>query len=165
MLVENVTVLRDDEATVANFRYQVSKATTIHMAGHGCFLKSHTGATGIRLHDRWLTLNEISSLQLNAELVVLSSCESGPSTPIEGDEATGLFQGFLAGGVKGLLVSMWRISDESTKKTFAFFYRNMQSASDEYTVGTALQQAQIEVMKEHPHPAHWASFIFTGVDQ
>ncbi|HIA72764.1 MAG TPA: CHAT domain-containing protein [Phycisphaerales bacterium] len=161
----STTILRDKESTVSNFRKYATKASILHLAGHGCFSTSNTGATGIRMYDRWLTLNEINSLNLSAELVVLSSCESGPARAIDGDDATGLFQGFLAGGAKGVLASLWRVSDESSKNTFAYFYSKAYSKDCTLPFGKALQQAQLEVMKEMPHPAHWAAFMFTGADQ
>lgn len=162
---KNTSVLRDEEATVSNFRSYAPQASLIHMAGHGSFSKSNSGASGIRLNDQWLTLNEISSMHFGADLVILSSCESGPMKQTGGEEATGLFHGFLSAGVRGLLSSMWRVSDESTKKLFANFYCNKYAEHSEYSFSEALQQAQLEVMEEMPHPAHWAPFIFTGADQ
>ena len=161
MLGDSTVLLCDADATVGAVREAAEHAGVIHITGHGRFMPTHVGASGVRLDDRWLSLHEIQDLRLRASLVVLSSCESGPVQACTADEPTGLFHGFLASGATGLLATLWRVSDATSRISLALFHKHMQTG---LTYAGALRQAQLETMQSTPHPAHWAPFIFTGAE-
>ena len=161
MLGDGAVLLRDADATVAAVRAAAERARVIHITGHGRFMPTHVGASGVRLDDRWLSLHEIHGLRLRADLVVLSACESGPVQACTGDEPTGLFHGFLASGARGLLATLWRVSDATSMFALASFHRHVQTGQ---AYATALREAQLETMQSTPHPAHWAPFIFAGAN-
>lgn len=163
MLGQGTTLLRDGAATVAAVRKAAEQAGVVHITGHGRFMPTHVGASGVRLDDRWLSLHEIHDLRLRADLVVLSACESGPVRSCLGDEPTGLFHGFLASGARGLLATQWRVSDATSRSVLESFHRHVHTEGCEYV--SALRAAQREAMHTTPHPAHWAPYIFAGVNR
>jgi len=162
LLGANTRLLSGESSNVAAVRQELANAGTIHITGHGTFMPTHVGASGIRLHDGWLSLHEIHGLHLCADLVVLSSCESGPIRGSRGDEPTGLFHGFLSAGAGGLLASLWRVSDATSRFMLESFHDHVQNQGCDFT--SALRAAQLEAMEARPHPAHWAPFIFAGVN-
>ncbi len=162
MLGPGTTLLAGEAASVEAVRAAVADARIVHIAGHGRFMPTHVGASGIRLDDRWLSLHEIHDLKLRAELVVLSACESGPLRCGREDEPTGLFHGFLASGASGLLATLWRVSDATALFTLDSFHDQMHNHEGDFA--SALRATHLAAMDETPHPAHWAPFIFAGVN-
>jgi CHAT domain-containing protein len=80
-----------------------------------------------------------------------------------GDELMGLLRGFFAAGVRALLVSLWRVDDQTTSAFMGRFYDDFNRTSDESEdLSSTLRLAQTELMREHPHPAYWASFSLVG---
>ncbi|MEB3295872.1 MAG: CHAT domain-containing protein [Synechococcales bacterium] len=111
-------------------------------------------------NDGLLTTDELleDSVQLTADLVVLSGCDTGQGR-ITGDGVIGLSRSFLAAGVPSVVVSLWAISDQSTTVLMTEFYRNLQTTSDK---ATALRQAMLTTRKQYPDPSHWAAFTLVG---
>jgi len=162
-LGSNALLLEGGNATVAAVKAAASGADIIHLCGHGRFMPAHVGASGIRLTDRWLSLHDVHAMRLSASLVILSACESGPIRAGGGDEPTGLFHGFLSAGASGILASLWRVSDETAHFLLEAFHHYAQNGGGDYVA--ALRQAQMETMERRPHPAHWAPFMFSGVNE
>ncbi|NJO19290.1 MAG: CHAT domain-containing protein [Spirulinaceae cyanobacterium RM2_2_10] len=105
-----------------------------------------------------LTASEILDLQLQADLVVLSACNTGGGK-ITGDGVIGLSRSFIAAGVPSVLVSLWAVPDAPTADLMTEFYRQLQTTSDK---ALALQQAMLATRKLHPHPINWAAFTLIG---
>ncbi len=104
---------------------------------------------------------ETYALDLNADLVVLSSCESGIGKIADGEGVMSLTRGFLYAGAKNVLVSLWKIFDEHTSKLMIEFYRHI-SNGDNYS--DALRKAKLKMISnpETARPASWASFVLIG---
>ncbi len=105
-----------------------------------------------------LTASEISDLKLNAELVVLSACNTGRGK-ITGDGVVGLSRALIAARVPSVIVSLWSVPDEPTALLMTEFYRNLQRQPDK---AQALRQAMLTTMKQHPAPLNWAGFMLIG---
>ncbi|NJS09449.1 MAG: CHAT domain-containing protein [Microcoleus sp. CSU_2_2] len=105
-----------------------------------------------------LTSGEIFNLKLNAELVVLSACNTGRGT-ISGDGVLGLSRSFITAGVSSIVVSLWLVPDAPTAELMAEFYRQLQQNSDK---AVALRQAMLATMRQHPQPSNWAAFTLIG---
>ena len=86
--------------------------------------------------------------------------ETGRSLVHTGDELTGLLRGFLAAGASSLLVSLWRVDDETTANLMRNYYQAW--LSDSNTKAAALRDAQIRALARTPHPALWAPFELVG---
>jgi CHAT domain-containing protein len=106
-----------------------------------------------------LTAQEIFGLQLQAELVVLSACDTGRGR-ITGDGVIGLSRSLISAGVPSVIVSLWAIPDAPTASLMTEFYRNWQGKK--LDKAQALRQAMLTTMKTHPEPRNWAAFTLIG---
>jgi CHAT domain-containing protein len=104
---------------------------------------------------------EIFNLKLNAELVVLSACETGLGKEVRGEGLIGLTRAFLYAGTPSVAVSLWKVEDRSTAELMARFYRHLK---DGRTKAGALRQAQLDLIgdKKFAHPYYWAPFVLVG---
>ncbi|MGD2181974.1 CHAT domain-containing protein [Lusitaniella coriacea] len=164
----NTTPLIGDRATRQAVLQQMSNANIIHLATHG-LLDDFKGqgvpgaialapdGTGER-NDGLLTANEILNLNLNAELVVLSACDTGRGD-ITGDGVIGLSRSLVLAGVPSILVSLWAVDDHSTAFLMSEFYKNWQETGDK---AQSLRQAMLATMEEYPKPIDWAAFTLIG---
>lgn len=137
----------------------------IHLATHG-LLDDFTGGGvpgAIALapdgkDNGLLTANEILDLKLNAELVVLSACDTGRGR-VTGDGVVGLSRSLISAGVPSVIVSLWLVPDEPTASLMTAFYRQLQQNPDK---ASALRGAMLATMKQHPEPRDWAAFTLIG---
>jgi CHAT domain-containing protein len=97
-------------------------------------------------------------MQLGANLVTLSACETGLSKIANGDDLVGLTRGFLYAGASSIVASLWKVDDLATAYLMIRFYRGMQQTDKQ----DALRKAQLETRRKYPHPYYWASFQLTG---
>ncbi|MGV0024105.1 CHAT domain-containing protein [Phormidesmis priestleyi] len=110
--------------------------------------------------DGLLTAEEISELNLNAELVVLSACNTGQGR-LTGDGVIGLSRSFIAAGVPSVVVSLWSVPDAPTGFLMTKFYENLQRNPKDKA--QALRQAMLSTMREQSSsPVSWAAFTLVG---
>ena len=138
-------------------------AKLIHLATHGLFdehqgLQSSLAFSTSDNSDGFLTAKEILDLNLQAELVVLSACNTGRGT-ITGDGVVGLSRSFLLAGAENTLVSLWYVPDLATSALMTNFYHQLQYNLPE---PQALRQAILSTMQEYPSPRDWAAFMLVG---
>lgn len=151
-------------ATEATVVERMTTAQTIHLATHGLLeeLSLETpGAialTSTSNTDGFLTTDEILNLTLQANLVVLSACNTGMGK-ITGDGVVGLSRAFMAAGVPSVVVSLWSVPDAPTAELMIEFYRQQQRGLDK---AQALRQAMLLTRERHPHPKDWAAFTLLG---
>jgi CHAT domain-containing protein len=112
--------------------------------------------------DGYLRLDDIFSLKLNADLVVLSACETGLGTAILGEGFVGLTQGFLYAGARSLLVSLWDVPDRATAELMTRFYG--QILDHGLSPAAALRNAQRSMSSDRrwSDPYYWGAFILSG---
>ncbi len=156
------------QATKAAVQQQMAKAKIIHLATHGLLDNiDEPGIPGVVAlapsgkDDGLLSANDILKLNLNAELVVLSACDTGWGR-ITGDGVIGLPRAFITAGTPSIVASLWRVPDESTAFLMPEFYRQLGNNRDK---ARALRQAMLETKKKYPNPSDWAAFIFIGEAQ
>jgi CHAT domain-containing protein len=143
---------------------QISQARLIHLATHGLLDPVNAGfLSSLALapappDDGFLRAREINSLTLNAELVVLSACDTGRGS-ISGDGVAGLGQSFIAAGTPSILVSLWQIPDAPTASLMVTFYQQLQQGINK---AQALRQAMLTTLGEFPAPSNWAAFLLMG---
>jgi CHAT domain-containing protein len=121
-----------------------------------CFLRHQND--GLLKNDGLLTMKEISSLNLNAELVVMSACETGLGH-ITTDGVIGLVRPFLGGGVPTVIASLWTIPDAPTKELMVEFYTNLKLNPDK---AQALRKAMLTIKDKYREPFNWAAFTLVG---
>ncbi|WP_333302812.1 CHAT domain-containing tetratricopeptide repeat protein [Microcoleus sp. B4-C5] len=161
----NTKPITGSQATKASITQQMLKARIIHLATHGLLNEVKRGDLpgAIALapsgnDDGLLTSSEILDLKLNAELVVLSACNTGRGK-LTGDGVLGLSRALISAGVSSIIVSLWLVPDEPTAELMAEFYRQLQKNPNK---AQALRQAMLMTMKMHPNPQDWAAFTLIG---
>ncbi len=157
-----------EDATEVAVAEKMESARFIHLATHG-LLESENGFTqgylsAIALapsdkEDGFLTVRETVRMDLKAELVVLSACDTGRGV-ITGDGVIGLSQGYVSAGVPTVVVSLWPVSDQATALLMSYFYQEMLKGADK---ATALRVAMMKTREKFPSPKLWAPFTITGV--
>jgi CHAT domain-containing protein len=152
-------VLLGAEASVAALRSRAPAASVIHIATHGRFRRDNPLFSGIRLADSFLTLHDLNSLRLSADLVTLSGCGTGLNVVAAGDELRGLVRGLLGAGARSLLVTLWDIYDESTAEFMTRFYTALHSGLNK---AAAVRAASLGLRQAYPHPYYWAPFVLVG---
>ncbi|MFQ6083180.1 MAG: CHAT domain-containing protein [Candidatus Aminicenantia bacterium] len=139
----------------------------IHFATHGLLDENVAGRSALVLtldedptEDGFLQVREIYNIRLNADLVVLSACQSGKGKIEKGEGVSGLARAFLYAGAESVLVSLWSINDKSTAQFMTYFYEYLSQGKSK---SEALRQTKIKMLKSnYNHPFHWAAFILIG---
>lgn len=116
-------------------------------------------AAGSRLPR--LTATDVLRMRLDADLVVLSSCESMGEERFRGAGALGLSSAFLSAGARSVIATLWPIDDATTADFMRDFYR---AVAEGHSPVTALVEAQDAMRSDHAHPFHWAGFVLVGDD-
>ncbi|MCW6037246.1 CHAT domain-containing protein [Spirulina subsalsa FACHB-351] len=163
------SALIGDGATEKAVIQQMQRARIIHLATHGLLdevkqISPTPGALALAVSppdDGLLTPQEILSLRLNADLVVLSACHTGRGR-ITGDGVLGLSRAFLGAGARSTIVSLWAVPDQPTASLMIEFYAQWVEKGDR---ALALRQAMLHTLKDYPDPTHWAAFTLIGEAQ
>lgn len=140
----------------------------IHIAAHGIANEAEPDRAALLLapgndsEDGLWQSREIRQTRLNADLVVLSACDTGTGR-LEGQEGImNLARAFLIAGAKSVVASLWQVDDRSTATLMSFFYEHLAAGLE---VREALRQAQLDFMKEFgdkAQPYYWAGFEVIG---
>jgi CHAT domain-containing protein len=150
---------------------QLGEYRVVHFASHGLLNSENPGLSGIVLslvdeqgqpQDGFLRLHDIYNLNLSADLVVLSACNTALGKDIKGEGLVGLVRGFMYAGAPRVVASLWKVDDEATAELMKHFYRQM--FQENQTPSAALKSAQIAVwqQKRWQSPYYWAAFTLQG---
>jgi CHAT domain-containing protein/Tfp pilus assembly protein PilF len=143
----------------------------VHFATHGVLNGDYPALSGLVLSlvDRYgepregfLRLHDIYSLELRADLVTLSACETALGREIRGEGLVGLSRGFMYAGAARVVASLWSVQDRATAETMRRFYAGMLDRG--LPPGLALREAQIAMANEAnwSAPYYWAPFVLHG---
>ncbi|MCC2695758.1 CHAT domain-containing protein [Nodularia sp. LEGE 04288] len=161
----NTEALIGNKALKSDILQQMPKARLIHFATHGLLNINKLVVPGaIALapsgdDSGLLTSSEILDLDLNAELVVLSACDTGRGI-INSDGVIGLSRCLFLAGVPSVILSLWEVQDSSTKVLMIEFYRNLHRGMNK---AQALRQAMLITMQQYRNcPNMWAAFTLIG---
>jgi CHAT domain-containing protein len=166
----NTTPLLGNAASKVDVVAKMPQAQIIHLATHGLFdnvrgLGSAVALAPSSQDDGLLTAEEIFNFKqkLNADLVVLSACDTGVGR-ITGDGVIGLSRSFISAGVSSIVVSLWSIDDGSTAFFMTEFYQNYQNKNLQKRLdkATALRKAMLATKAKYPQPLQWAAFTLIG---
>jgi CHAT domain-containing protein len=157
------------EANRANAMSQeLSRYRTIHFATHGIVDFEHPELSGIVLslvdkqgqpQDGHLRLHDIYNLNLPADLVVLSACQTGIGKQIKGEGLIALTRGFMYAGAQRVVASLWKVDDAATAELMAEFYKQM--FTQKLKPAAALRAAQ-QTLSHRRQPYFWAGFVLQG---
>ena len=150
---------------------ELSQYRVIHLATHGMINVEHPELSGVVLslvdregkqQDGFLRLHEIYNLNLNADLVVLSACQTGLGKDYKGEGLIGLTRGFMYAGSKGVIATLWKVDDEATTELMKHFYDGLFRQG--LTPAAALRAAKLAIrnQKRWQSPFFWAAFELHG---
>ena len=150
---------------------ELAQYRIIHFATHGLLNSEHPELSGLvlslvdeqgRPQDGFLQLQDIYNLNLPADLVVLSACETGLGKEIRGEGLMGLTRGFMYVGASRVIASLWKVDDVATAELMERLYYGM--LTEGLRPAAALRQSQIEMWKQKrwDSPYYWAAFRHSG---
>lgn len=160
----HATPLIGAAATKNEVLRRLPNAQLVHFATHGLLDQTTGGQRSAlalapsRSDDGFLTMTQIQDLKLNADLVVLSACDTARGK-MSGDGVLGLSRAFLTAGVPSMLISLWAIPDAPTAFLMEHFYQRFGQGQDK---ATSLRTAMLDTMKSYPSPGNWAAFVLLG---
>lgn len=173
-LFPGATVLTGMKAQEGAFVQRAGNFHYLHIASHAFFNDASPMLSSIVLAipdsdktDGYLTAREIFDLKLNADLAVLSACNTARGVKKSGEGIVGLSWALFAAGVPAQVVSQWSVDDKATAALMTRFYRNMKQGSSK---AAALRSASVSLMNpkgmgndpKWRHPYYWAPFIILG---
>jgi CHAT domain-containing protein len=150
---------------------EVSRAQVLHLATHSFIDSKRRELSGIILSmtDRngahkngLMLLPDIYSLDLSAELAVLSACQTALGEDVQGEGLVGLTHSFMSAGAKSVVASLWKVDDRATAALMADFYDAMLQKA--MTPAAALRYAKLKMAREKQWsmPYYWAGFVLQG---
>ncbi|WP_225413091.1 CHAT domain-containing tetratricopeptide repeat protein [Stigmatella hybrida] len=123
---------------------------------------ARSGPGSLGLEASLVTALELAGLDLwGTQLVVLSGCDTGRGEVHLGQGVYGLRRALVAAGAETVVVSLWKVNDDSTRLLMERYYRHLLAGKGRVT---ALREAMRELRLTHPHPHSWAPFIALGND-
>jgi CHAT domain-containing protein/predicted negative regulator of RcsB-dependent stress response len=143
----------------------------VHFATHGFFNTEHPELSGIVLAmvkpdgskiNGFMPLQDIYKLDLSAQLVVLSACDTALGQDVKGEGLVSLTRGFMYAGSRSVVTSLWKVDDRATAKLMTHFYQAM--LQDGMTPAAALRSAKQKIRGEKAWsaPFFWAGFVLQG---
>ncbi|MBO0721020.1 MAG: CHAT domain-containing protein, partial [Blastocatellia bacterium] len=151
----------------------LSQYRFIHFATHGLMNDENPELSGLLLslyapdgrktENGFLWMHDIYKIKLQADLVVLSACQTGIGKEIKGEGLVGLTRGFMYAGASRVVASLWKVDDAATAALMGHFYHYL--FQEKLSPSAALRQAQLRIMKQNRRwrsPYFWAAFVLQG---
>jgi len=159
----DTTVLTGKQATERWLTQHIHEFGIIHIASHGEFDPINPLFSALKLspseqYDGNLLASEIFGFHVNADLVLLSACQTGLGRISLGDDVVGLNRSFFYAGTHSIISSLWKVSDISTALLTKRFYREYKK----HNKADALRKATLHVKNRYSHPGYWGAFTLAG---
>jgi len=166
-------------ASEEQFKSRAQDYDVLHLATHGILddrspMYSHlllAPTPGATQEDGVLEARELMNLELRADLVVLSACETARGRVSRGEGMIGLTWALFVAGAPTTVVSQWKVRSDSTAQLMIEFHRRLRSDSPRpagsarpNSVAEALRAAALKLKRDgrYQHPFHWAGFVVVG---
>lgn len=157
------------EATESQFKALADRYRVIHLATHALvddqnpLYSKLAFAAYDEQDDSYLHTYELFDMQLNADLAVLSACNTGYGQMQRGEGVMSLARGFAYAGVPSIVMSLWPVQDRSTSQLMIQFYEGLRQGQSK---DIALQNARLDYLDQtgelEAHPYFWAGFVMLG---
>jgi CHAT domain-containing protein len=175
-LVRKAVIYTGDEVTKARFlemskNGELKKYKVIHLATHGLVTPEAPELSAVVFSqlknpaqgdDGYLRADEILKLNMRADFVNLSACETGLGKLYSGEGVVGLTQAFLIAGANGLSVSLWSVADESTTEFMSGMYKLAMENNMTYYEAMAEMKRRFIKSSKWSSPYYWAPFVYYG---
>ncbi|WNZ23145.1 DUF2225 domain-containing protein [Leptolyngbya sp. NK1-12] len=148
---------------------QLDQYRIVHLATHGFADEKNPELSMLVLslvdpqgntQNGMLRLRDIFNLKLNADMVVLSACQTGQGENVRGEGLIGITRGFMYAGAKRVVNSLWYVNDAKTAELMVRFYKGI--LQENLSPTAALQKAQIQMWETYKKPELWAAFTIQG---
>ncbi|WP_179351201.1 CHAT domain-containing protein [Winogradskyella vidalii] len=153
-----------NSATKSDVLEQANDYSILHLSTHANS-GNFTTPANIDFIDSKLQLQELYSLDLTQDLVVLSACETGVGVLQKSEGSMNLARGFKYAGVSNMVVSLWKINDRSTAQIMSNFYSDLKQTASAFSANqssklTYLEAEDISNIKKSPY--YWSAFVYSG---
>ncbi|MHC5079933.1 MAG: CHAT domain-containing tetratricopeptide repeat protein [Planctomycetota bacterium] len=146
------------------------EAGVLHLACHGIADDLTPAEASVILttkdlpanEDGFLTAAEVMELRTNANLVVLSACETGLGRILRGEGVQGLTRAWQFAGARTVVVSLWKVDDEATARFMTEFYRQYKKKGLRVTEALAEARRRMTASSKFASPVYWAAFTAHG---
>lgn len=157
-------LLMHEEATKGAFLRAASQYDVLHLSTHATG-GDFTNPASISFYDEPMLVNELYSMDIHPELVVLSACETGIGKLQKGEGAMSIARGFQYAGAKNILFSLWQINDASTATLMSLFYQSYEKTNSANSANRQskldyLQSKSVSNIKKSPY--YWSAFMYYG---
>lgn len=162
-----IELRQGNDATEKIFSKDSKGFQIIHCASHSSSEQGYLAFSQIAdsLENELLYVHEIYNMDLECELVTMSSCSSSFGEMKQGEGLFSLTRAFLYAGAKSVLGTLWQIRDEATSKLMKYYYGSLSQNKGK---SEALRSAKLTYIDEssniESHPYYWSSFILVGND-
>ncbi len=158
------TVFVEKKATKSAFLEDAGRFQVLHLSAHGILDDENPLYSNLVFaEEEPLYAADLYNTRLNADLTILSACNTGVGKIKKGEGVMSLSRAFTYAGCPSLLMSLWSVPDESTAKLMEGFFDEIKAGKSK---DKALQIAQLNHLNEAPveqhHPVYWAGFIASG---
>lgn len=160
------------KANVESFISQYSNANVIHLATHAKMNETRPDLSFIAFSNvdtdpenfKFYEL-QLAGMKTDAQLVVLSACETGLGKFEEGEGVSSIAKAFSMSGAKSVISSLWSVNDASTMELMKHFYRKIRNQESPSRALRAAKMLYLEGCEEYiSHPYYWAGFVHSGSD-
>lgn len=166
-------VLERDQATEARTKIALRDASVAHFATHAIlddanpmYSRLMLARDGDAAEDGWLESWEVERLDVNADLVVLSACETARGRVGGGEGVVGLSWSFFLAGASSTVATQWKVASDSTAQFMIAFHRALRAPAKNAALhkAQAVRAAQLQCIRDKrtSHPFHWAPFVLLG---
>jgi CHAT domain-containing protein len=166
----NGNYVASKNASERNFKTIGGDYQFLHLAMHSSTndtnpLYSNLVFTSVKdsTEDGFLNVYEIYNMNLNADMAVLSACNTGNGTLMHGEGVMSIARSFLYAGCPSVVMSLWVVQDNAGQELMTCFYKYLKKG---YRKDKALQLAKLEYMKNADvigkHPYYWSNYVVIG---
>lgn len=163
-------IYNNEEATETNFKLYSEGFDVLHLAMHTIindedpmYSKLVFSMNNDTTNDGYLNTFEIYNLNLNAQLAVLSACNTGSGKILNGEGIMSLARGFIYAGVPSIVMTLWEVDDKSGADIMTNFYSYLKEGQSK---DVALQNAKIKYLSTatqlRSHPYFWSAYVNVG---
>ncbi len=156
-------------ASLQNFTSEYANYNILHLATHAVFNDndpeySYLAFSNLNEQEGLLYVSDLYNMQIDANLVTLSACETGLGELKRGEGFLSLARGFFYSGASSIASTLWKVNDASATTIMSNFYSNLSEGNDK---DIALQKAKLNFLNTNrknalAHPYYWSGFVLSG---